>query len=280
MGRARDLAARAGATVSAAATGLSEAISGLSLVGISAAVLAAVALVGVTTDGLPVVVRNQPFAFSSAVAVCVFIVAVSTVANVRGNSFTQWVVRIAGVLLAGALASTVYMAAWGATEATAARITVAFSGSAPDLRYDATVTATLLPSDDMLTVFAATGSRKKLASSCGKLMEQLADQQPRRGLWVDRRQVWTADGSESVRFDGRWVTVARVGPDAEGTATWSGIGAVTEGADALCIKAVVPARCALGLTTDEGLCRIGSEAKEAFWLVDLDTAAGAAEEDG
>ena len=40
----------------------------------------------------------------------------------------------------------------------------------------------------------------------------------------------------------------------------------------MCIKAVVPARCALGWSTEDGRCRIGSEAKETFWLVDLRSA--------
>lgn len=146
------------------------------------------ALVGVTTDGLPNVVRNQPFAFATGVAVCVFIVTVSTLSNVGGGGFVAWVLRAIGILLAGALASTVYLAAWGATEATAASMALAFSGDEPNIRYDATVTSKLLPSDDMLTVFITAGSKEDL-SSCGVLQPELADEQPRRGVEVEESQI-------------------------------------------------------------------------------------------
>lgn len=276
MGQPRDLAKAVGSRVAEAAKELSGALSGLSLVGISAAVLAAVALVGVTTDGLPVVVRNQPFAFATGIAVCVFIVAVSTVANVEGTTTTARVVRLSGVVLAGALASTVYMAAWGATEATPGRITVTFSGDTANLHYDAQVTAALLPSDDMLTVFVSTGTRAQL-SSCGRLMPALADEQPRRGVEMDdgevrARQATSEDEVASDPYGGDWMIVSRVGPDSTGTAVWSGSGVVDEGVSALCVKAVVPERCALGWTTDDGQCLVGSEAKESFWLIDLETA--------
>lgn len=225
---------------------LSEAIASLSLAQVSAAVLAAVALVGVTTDGLPVVVRHQPVAFATAIAACVFIVTASTTLRGTNGASPGPGQRLLGLLVASLLALTVYVAAWGSTEATAARLAVTADGTGADRTFGVTATAELLPGDDLVRVVVTTGDLDVLATDCREAPEDAAE-------------------TDTTAVE------ARVGPDAEGTVTWTA--RVAPGAvEAMCVRAVVPQRCALSLAVGDR-CVIGSEAKLSSWLVDLSEAA-------
>ncbi len=117
---------------------------------VAALIAGALALVGVTTDSLPALARNAPFALAAGVSVPVLLFLLSAALKSNGRLWEQ----LSGVLVSLAVTFLIFMAAWVSTEATTPSLELTLTRETGSQTYSwtAKVAVDLMQSDEAAEV--------------------------------------------------------------------------------------------------------------------------------